>query len=151
MFIFEKEWVKERECEQGRGTERGRHRIWISFQVLSCQHRARHGAQTHEPQDHDLSWSLWLNQLNHPGALRLGFSGINVLFLRICIGKLHTDRPIKYKPHNYGETYFSFCWIRFIGNWFEENVVWREINCYKEKKILVSREIKGVLQYLSYQ
>ncbi|XP_053062180.1 ubiquitin carboxyl-terminal hydrolase 30 isoform X3 [Acinonyx jubatus] len=51
---------------RGRGRERGRHRIRSRLQALSCQHRARHGAQTHKPQDHDLSQSRTPNRLNHP-------------------------------------------------------------------------------------
>ena len=50
------------------GSERGRHRIWNRLQALSCQHRARRGAQTHGPRDHDLSRSRPLNRLSHPGA-----------------------------------------------------------------------------------
>ena len=42
-------------------SERGRHRIWNRLQALSCQHRARRGAQTHGPRDHDLSRSRPLN------------------------------------------------------------------------------------------
>ena len=48
--------------------QRGRHRIWNRLQALSCQHRARRGAQTHGPWDHDLSQSWLLNWLSHPGA-----------------------------------------------------------------------------------
>ena len=61
-------WERQTECKLGRGRERGRHRIWSRLQALSCQHRARHGARTHEPYDHDLSWSQMLNRLSHPGA-----------------------------------------------------------------------------------
>ena len=59
---------RETEHEQGRGRERGRHRIRSGLQALSCQHRARRGAQTREPRDHDLSRSRTLNRLSHPGA-----------------------------------------------------------------------------------
>ena len=55
-------------CKLGRGRERGRHRIWSRIQALSCQHRARYGARTHEPRDSDLSRSQMLNQPSHPGA-----------------------------------------------------------------------------------
>ena len=64
LFIFE----RESESKQGRGRERGRHRIWSRLQAPSCQHRAWCGAQTHKLWDHDLSWSRTLNQLSHPGA-----------------------------------------------------------------------------------
>ena len=46
LFIFERE--TETEYEQGRGRERGRHRIRSGLQAPSCQHRAQHGARTHE-------------------------------------------------------------------------------------------------------
>ena len=39
----------------GVGTEREGDRIRSSLQALSCQHRARRGARTHGPRDHDLS------------------------------------------------------------------------------------------------
>ena len=39
-----------------------------SIQALSCQHRARRGARTHEPGDHDLSRSQTPDPLSHPGA-----------------------------------------------------------------------------------
>ena len=68
MFICVWERERQTECEQGRGRERGRHRIQSRLQPLSCQHRARRRAWTHEPWDHDLSWSQTLNQLSHPGA-----------------------------------------------------------------------------------
>ena len=61
-------WERETACKQGRGRERGRHGIGSKLQALSCQHRARCGARTHEPQDQDLSQSQLLNRLSHPGA-----------------------------------------------------------------------------------
>ena len=64
VYLF---W-RETKCKHGRGRERGRHRIRSRLQALSCQHRARHGARTHEPWDHDLSRSQTLNRLSHPGA-----------------------------------------------------------------------------------
>ena len=66
MFIYF--WERETECEQGRDRERGRHRIRSRLQTLSCQHRAWHGAGTHKPRDHDLSWSQTLSRLSHPAA-----------------------------------------------------------------------------------
>ena len=65
--------MRETEYEQGWGRERGRHRIWSRLQALSCQHRARHGARTHEPWDHDPSRSQTFNQLSHPGNSELTF------------------------------------------------------------------------------
>ena len=66
FYLFLKE--RETEHERGRGRGRGRHRIWSRLQALSCQHRARHGAQTHKLWDHDLNRSQTLNQLSHPGT-----------------------------------------------------------------------------------
>ena len=48
--------------------ERVGHRIRSRLQALSCQHRARRGAQPHQRQDHNLSRSQTFNQLSHPGA-----------------------------------------------------------------------------------
>ena len=59
---------RETEQQQGRGRDRGRRRIRSRLQAPSCQHRARHGAQTHGLGDHDLSQSQTLNWLSHPGA-----------------------------------------------------------------------------------
>ena len=65
MFIYF--WDRER-AWTGKGSERGRHRIWSRLQALSCQHRARRKAWTHQLWDHDLSWSWMLNRLSHPSA-----------------------------------------------------------------------------------
>ena len=56
IYLFLRECVplgvgegqRETERELGRGRERGRHRMRSRLQVLSCPHRARHGARTHE-------------------------------------------------------------------------------------------------------
>ena len=55
LFIFE----REREIAQaGEGQkERGKHRIRNRLQALSCQHKARRGAQTHTLCDRDLNQS----------------------------------------------------------------------------------------------
>ena len=85
MFIFEREGEREREREQGRGRERGRSRIWSTFQALSCQHRAPHGAWTHKPRDHDLSWSHtlnWATQAPHVMTLKLI---VSVLYLQLLV------------------------------------------------------------------
>ena len=66
-------WETETEREEGRGRERGGHRIQSRLQALSCQHRAWLGAQTHELWDHDLSWSWRPYQLSHPGAPESSF------------------------------------------------------------------------------
>ena len=80
MFIFERERERETEREQGRVRDRGRHRIWSGLQALSCQHRARRGARTHEPRDYALSRSGMPNRLSHPDAPDFYFNVY--LFLR---------------------------------------------------------------------
>ena len=60
---------RETEHEWGRGKERGKHRIWSRLRALSCQHRAWHGAQTHQRE----SWpepKSALTRLSHPGTCR---------------------------------------------------------------------------------
>uniref|UniRef100_A0ABI7Z585 Caspase recruitment domain family member 14 n=1 Tax=Felis catus TaxID=9685 RepID=A0ABI7Z585_FELCA len=47
--------TRETEHKWGRSRERGRHRIGSSLQGPSRQPRARRGARTHRPRDHDLS------------------------------------------------------------------------------------------------
>ena len=68
MFIYFCETVRDIKSRQGRGRERRRHRIRSRLQAPHYQHTARCGAQTHEPWEHDLSWSRTLNQLSHPGV-----------------------------------------------------------------------------------
>ena len=67
FFIFEREREseREREREQERGRERGRERIPSKHRADSTE---RCGAPTHKPWDRDLSQSLMLNRLSHPGA-----------------------------------------------------------------------------------
>ena len=77
-FIFE----RETERKQGWGRERGRHGIRSRLQAPSCQHRAQRGAQTREPQDHDLSRSRPLNRPSHPGAPSLSLFLNVYLFLK---------------------------------------------------------------------
>ena len=60
----------------GRGAERERE-TQNPKDAPDCQHRAGHGARTHELRDRDLSRSQTLNPLSPPGAL----SPANVLFL----------------------------------------------------------------------
>ena len=55
MFIYF--WERERQSMSKGRTEKEGDRIGSRLQALSCQHRARHGARTHELWDHDLSWS----------------------------------------------------------------------------------------------
>ena len=65
-LFFERE--TETEYELGRGRERGRLNPQNRLQALSCQHRARRGAWTREPWDHDLSLSWMPNWPSYPGA-----------------------------------------------------------------------------------
>ena len=84
FFMFIYFWKRECVCEQGlEQRERHRHRIWSRFQALGCQHRARCGAWTHKPWDHDLSWSQKLNRLSYPGAPLVIFS-ITLLIRFLC-------------------------------------------------------------------
>ena len=64
LFLRERDRVQAGEEQR----ERGRHRIQSRLQSLSCQHRARHEARTHEPRDRDLSRSQTSKQLSRPGA-----------------------------------------------------------------------------------
>ena len=93
MFIFIL-FLRERERERERGRERGRHRIQSRVQALSCQHRAESGAQTHRPQDHDLSHSQTLNQLSHPGAPEIGFEYIPTFILLFTLFLLCRFLPL---------------------------------------------------------
>ena len=70
LFFLKVYFLRKRETEheQGKGRERGRHRIQSRLQALSCQHRTWCGAWPHELWDHHLSWSRMLNRLSHPGA-----------------------------------------------------------------------------------
>ena len=65
--------IWEIECEWGRGKDRGRHRIRSRLQALGGQHRAQCSARTHGSWDRDLSRSLMLNRLSHPGTLEKFF------------------------------------------------------------------------------
>ena len=55
----------------------------------SCQHRAGRGARTHKLQDHDLSQSLMLNWLSHPGAPILPFSNCLLKNYRFSFLNIH--------------------------------------------------------------
>ena len=64
-FIFKRESMGRRGAErEGTGGLK---------QALHWQQWARRGPQTHEPWDHDLSWSWTLNQGNHPSTPDTGF------------------------------------------------------------------------------
>ena len=92
MFIYFWERDKESTWKSEGGTERGGR----GSEVLCCQQRAWHRAQTHKPWGHDLSRSLTLNRLSHPDT------PLNVYFRNkpLQVGKLNfssicTSRPIQ--------------------------------------------------------
>ena len=66
LFTFE----RERQSVSSGRTERdrGRHRIGSRLQAPRGQHRARRGARTHKPRDHDLSGSRTPHWLSHSRA-----------------------------------------------------------------------------------
>ena len=67
MFIHY--WERERNWAwTGEGQREGKTQIWSRLQALSCQHRARRGAQTHKSWDHDLSQSGTLKWLSYQVA-----------------------------------------------------------------------------------
>ena len=106
MFIHF--WETETEHELGRSRGRGRHRIWSRLQALSRQHRAWHGAWTHELRDHDLSWSLMLNRLSHPGA-PINSGGLTLVCSYCKSLKLRETKLLKEVSkyvisHNFGRT-----------------------------------------------
>ena len=68
LLLFKCLFLRETEHERERDTERGRHRIRSRLQAQSCIRRARRGARTHGPRDHDLSRSRTPNRRSHPGA-----------------------------------------------------------------------------------
>ena len=82
FFTFIYFWEIERDRAQVEEGQRGRrrHRIQSKLQALSCQHRARRGAGTHELWGHDLSWRQTLNPTEPPRC--------PYLFISWCILRL---------------------------------------------------------------
>ena len=80
VYLFLRDWAGEGERE--RETQ-----IRSRLQALSFQHRAQHGAQTHELRDHDLSRSQMLNWLSQtepsrcPGDFFLMFLFFKFIYL----------------------------------------------------------------------
>ena len=68
MFIWETERQRQRQSTSKEGQRERETQNPKQAPGSSCQHRARHGARSHKPWDHDLSWSQTLNRLSHPGA-----------------------------------------------------------------------------------
>lgn len=80
FFFFIFNFGSERH-ELGRSSrERGRQRmIWIRLHAHSREPWC--GARTHEPWDHDLSWSETLSWLSHPGAPQVRVLTLRSTFL----------------------------------------------------------------------
>ena len=141
LFIFEKETETER--KRGRGRERGRNNLkQAPGSELSAQSLT--WAQTHEPQDHDLSPTRSLNPLTYPGApcllgvfwslIRLLcwlsvcssflFPPVSVLvvyvFLEIYPFLLHCPICWHIFFHNILMILFMWCWLVFLLShlWF---------------------------------
>ena len=71
IYLFLRQ--RETEHEWGEGQREGDTEFGSRLQAPSCQHRARRGARTCEPQDHDLSRSRTLNRLSHPSTPNRSF------------------------------------------------------------------------------
>ena len=117
--------------------ERGRHRIRSRFQALSCQHRARHGAQTHEPWDHDLSRSRKLNRLSHPGTPRIWiliYPRYNMCYMYqlSCVHSQQTVNPAR--------TFLGWFWDK--SKEIKLNTIWWKVKrvSYKNSWILMMEE-----------
>ena len=95
--------ARDRSASSGRA-ERGRHRIRSGLQALSCQPRARHGAPTHEPWDHDLGWSWTLNWLSHSGAPGVTF---HVTFFRRTVVKCLVLKNTLCPYHHHVRTFYE--------------------------------------------
>ena len=113
-------WDRETEHEWGRGREGGRRRIWSRFQALSCQHRARCGAQTHKPWDHDLSRCRMFNRLSHPGAPPSFFKCL----LHIFINYLPDTRCVIFPPlFSFLHTLWLLLSIIFSRAWIDFKIL----------------------------
>ena len=76
-FLFLPLGRRETEHERGRGRERGRHRIGNRLQAPSHQPRARRGARTHGPRDHDLAEVGRLNDCATQAPREIFFNWLN--------------------------------------------------------------------------
>ena len=85
-------WGRERQREQGKGRERGRHSIWSSLQAVSCQHRAQCRARTHELWDQDLSWSQMFNWLATQEPQRVPFLCKHIPHKFLTWSSLHANQ-----------------------------------------------------------
>ena len=74
-------------AQAGGGVERERETQNLKqAPAVSYQHTVQSGAQTHEPQDHDLSRNWTLNQLSHRGILNISlFNELLVCFQVLTI------------------------------------------------------------------
>ena len=113
MFIYFWERKRQAKSMSGGGAQRegDTHRIRSRLQVPSCQHRARSKAQTHEPWDHDLSWSRMLKWLSHqePSFSLFFLNGHKILFCRVPYP------PKKYKSQSFLLNLYVMndesCWV----------------------------------------
>ena len=80
-------WVR----DTGRGRKKEREN---PKQAPSYQRRARRGAWTHEPWDHDLTWSQTHNRLSHPSAPLICLDTVSSL-KKSCWSSLCPELPIK--------------------------------------------------------
>ena len=73
VYFWGRQRERQREIEHkwGRGQRERETQNPKQLQASRCQHRAQHGARTHEPWDRGLSQSWTLNRLSHPGATLL--------------------------------------------------------------------------------
>ena len=107
-----RERERDRQTEWGRCRERRRHRTRSRLQAQSCQSIAQRGAQTHGPQDHDLSQSWRPNRLSHPATAAMADS--QLLGGGRGIINFHQDRlhyqmwnsPINFPRHGIAKRYF---------------------------------------------
>ena len=105
-YLFLRERERDR-AEQGRGRERGRHRIWSRLQALSCQHRARRGAQTSQPWDP--GWAK-VRRLTHWATQALLQWTNSVTWFWVLL--LTTLKMAFYFPRELCNTFFFF-WHKF--------------------------------------
>ncbi|XP_053063658.1 uncharacterized protein LOC113595847 isoform X3 [Acinonyx jubatus] len=101
---------RQRETEHawGRNKGRGRRRIPSRPQAPSCQHRARHGARTHGPRDHDPSRSRRLTEPpGHPELENLsGLCGSHYIYIgeHQCLGECICEFWIKGEVNELSDT-----------------------------------------------
>ena len=136
MFIHF--WEREREREPawvGEG-QRERETIGSRLQALSCQHRARFRAQTHQPWDHDLSWSR-TEPPRRPSLIFLERSTLIhidlLIFLNYCI--VHVWIRVLHF------IYLFTCWWKFT---------WFPLFCYHKVVLLGAGRYRFLCMWYIY-